>query len=192
MRLADPAFGWLRGLDSNQDNQIQSLVCCQLHHPGVALKSLAETPGWAQGFHLRAATMVDGESRSFDRSDRTVEEILLVLDCSGTVATGGKLEKETRGGAANLNGTEIEAAVPRSLIVARSAAARSVPGVANRVRGIGCRMRKAPLLVLPEDAVPDVWPKFLEEVRDSIHTDLCCPLIGCLAQSPLRSRVVKI
>src|SRR5437879_8717204 len=26
---------WLRGLDSNQDNQIQSLVCCQLHHPGV-------------------------------------------------------------------------------------------------------------------------------------------------------------
>ena len=35
---------WLRGLDSNQDNQIQSLVCCQLHHPGVvwnyAVKSL--------------------------------------------------------------------------------------------------------------------------------------------------------
>jgi hypothetical protein len=26
---------WLRGLDSNQDNQIQSLVCCRLHHPGA-------------------------------------------------------------------------------------------------------------------------------------------------------------
>jgi hypothetical protein len=29
---------WLRGLDSNQDNQIQSLVCYQLHYPGVVLK----------------------------------------------------------------------------------------------------------------------------------------------------------
>src|SRR5205807_10024666 len=26
---------WLRGLDSNQDNQIQSPVCCQSTHPGV-------------------------------------------------------------------------------------------------------------------------------------------------------------
>ena len=34
--IAPPsAKEWLRGLDSNQDNQIQSLVCCQLHHPGV-------------------------------------------------------------------------------------------------------------------------------------------------------------
>src|SRR5712692_609370 len=38
----DPKKGWLRGLDSNQDNQIQSLVCCQLHHPGVDAKSVAE------------------------------------------------------------------------------------------------------------------------------------------------------
>jgi hypothetical protein len=29
---------WLRGLDSNQDNQIQSLVCCRLHYPGVGQK----------------------------------------------------------------------------------------------------------------------------------------------------------
>ncbi len=33
--------GWLRGLDSNQDNQIQSLVCCRLHHPGAAAASAA-------------------------------------------------------------------------------------------------------------------------------------------------------
>ncbi len=33
---------WLRGLDSNQDNQIQSLVCCQLHHPGAEGSSVAE------------------------------------------------------------------------------------------------------------------------------------------------------
>jgi hypothetical protein len=26
---------WLRGLDSNQNSQIQSLMCCQLHHPGA-------------------------------------------------------------------------------------------------------------------------------------------------------------
>jgi hypothetical protein len=30
---------WLRGLDSNQDNQIQSLVCYRLHHPGTAAAS---------------------------------------------------------------------------------------------------------------------------------------------------------
>jgi hypothetical protein len=33
---------WLRGLDSNQDSQIQSLECYQLHHPGVVEKSLAD------------------------------------------------------------------------------------------------------------------------------------------------------
>src|SRR5579862_1915060 len=26
---------WLRGLDSNQDSKIQSLMCYQLHHPGA-------------------------------------------------------------------------------------------------------------------------------------------------------------
>ncbi len=25
---------WLRGLDSNQDNQLQRLACYQLHYPG--------------------------------------------------------------------------------------------------------------------------------------------------------------
>src|SRR6202521_2022019 len=33
---------WLRGLDSNQDNQLQRLACYQLHYPGVDAKSLAE------------------------------------------------------------------------------------------------------------------------------------------------------
>ena len=33
---------WLRGLDSNQDSQIQSLECCQLHHPGAVRTSLAD------------------------------------------------------------------------------------------------------------------------------------------------------
>jgi len=26
---------WLRGLDSNQDNQLQRLACYRLHYPGV-------------------------------------------------------------------------------------------------------------------------------------------------------------
>jgi hypothetical protein len=33
---------WLRGLDSNQDNQLQRLACYQLHYPGVNQKSVAE------------------------------------------------------------------------------------------------------------------------------------------------------
>ena len=34
---ADPAAkNWLRGLDSNQDNQLQRLACYQLHYPGNA------------------------------------------------------------------------------------------------------------------------------------------------------------
>jgi hypothetical protein len=39
---------WLRGLDSNQDNQIQSLVCCRLHYPGAGRKSLTEALDSAQ------------------------------------------------------------------------------------------------------------------------------------------------
>ncbi len=38
-------FDWLRGLDSNQDNQIQSLVCYRLHHPGVAKRQAKVQPG---------------------------------------------------------------------------------------------------------------------------------------------------
>ncbi len=33
---------WLRGLDSNQDNQLQRLACYQLHYPGTGYKSLAD------------------------------------------------------------------------------------------------------------------------------------------------------
>jgi hypothetical protein len=29
---------WLRGLDSNQDNQLQRLACYQLHYPGLVQK----------------------------------------------------------------------------------------------------------------------------------------------------------
>jgi hypothetical protein len=36
---------WLRGLDSNQDNQLQRLACYQLHYPGLAQESLAEIDG---------------------------------------------------------------------------------------------------------------------------------------------------
>jgi hypothetical protein len=33
--LADATVeNWLRGLDSNQDNQLQRLACYQLHYPG--------------------------------------------------------------------------------------------------------------------------------------------------------------
>src|SRR6201998_207066 len=35
--IADAAIeNWLRGLDSNQDNQLQRLACYQLHYPGNA------------------------------------------------------------------------------------------------------------------------------------------------------------
>ena len=40
---------WLRGLDSNQDNQIQSLVCYRLHYPG-SRESLAEAMLATQSF----------------------------------------------------------------------------------------------------------------------------------------------
>ncbi len=33
---------WLRGLDSNQDNQLQRLACYQLHYPGIGYKSVAD------------------------------------------------------------------------------------------------------------------------------------------------------
>ena len=36
--------GWLRGLDSNQDNQLQRLACYQLHYPGTGYKSVADLP----------------------------------------------------------------------------------------------------------------------------------------------------
>ena len=37
MAIADAAIeNWLRGLDSNQDNQLQRLACYQLHYPGNA------------------------------------------------------------------------------------------------------------------------------------------------------------
>jgi hypothetical protein len=35
-------YKWLRGLDSNQDNQLQRLACYQLHYPGVAQESVAD------------------------------------------------------------------------------------------------------------------------------------------------------
>ena len=56
---------WLRGLDSNQDNQIQSLVCCQLHHPGVvwkyAVKSLRSRCAglFCPKFELRGGKIFD-------------------------------------------------------------------------------------------------------------------------------------
>jgi hypothetical protein len=35
--IAEPAGKWLRGLDSNQDIQLQRLACYRLHHPGSGL-----------------------------------------------------------------------------------------------------------------------------------------------------------
>ena len=36
------ARNWLRGLDSNQDNQLQRLACYQLHYPGLVPESVAD------------------------------------------------------------------------------------------------------------------------------------------------------
>jgi hypothetical protein len=33
---------WLRGLDSNQDNQLQRLACYQLHYPGLVFEIVAD------------------------------------------------------------------------------------------------------------------------------------------------------
>ena len=33
---------WFRDLDSNQDSQLQRLMCYRLHYPGTAANSLAE------------------------------------------------------------------------------------------------------------------------------------------------------
>jgi site-specific DNA recombinase len=46
---------WLRGLDSNQDNQLQRLACYQLHYPGPEPKSVAEKANSAQRFHSRVS-----------------------------------------------------------------------------------------------------------------------------------------
>ena len=46
------ARNWLRGLDSNQDNQLQRLACYQLHYPGGAKESVADI--FLFCFHLRA------------------------------------------------------------------------------------------------------------------------------------------
>src|SRR6516164_1902799 len=34
-KIAESVEGWLRGLDSNQDIQLQRLACYRLHHPGI-------------------------------------------------------------------------------------------------------------------------------------------------------------
>jgi hypothetical protein len=43
---------WLRGLDSNQDNQLQRLACYQLHYPGIVKEIVADNLGFC--FGLRA------------------------------------------------------------------------------------------------------------------------------------------
>jgi hypothetical protein len=40
--------GWLRGVDSNHDSQIQSLESYRLDDPGVAARSLADGRGIAE------------------------------------------------------------------------------------------------------------------------------------------------
>jgi hypothetical protein len=44
---------WLRGLDSNQNSQIQSLESYQLDDPGIDKNSLAEARGTEQGCAVR-------------------------------------------------------------------------------------------------------------------------------------------
>ena len=41
-------IGWLRGVDSNHDSQIQSLESYRLDDPGVAARSLADGRGIAE------------------------------------------------------------------------------------------------------------------------------------------------
>src|SRR6185436_1818617 len=71
--------GWLRGLDSNQDNQLQRLACYQLHYPGVAWQKCSRgvtpstkvrvRPGffewracrWRRKFLLACLTPANGE-----------------------------------------------------------------------------------------------------------------------------------
>ena len=43
---------WFRDLDSNQDSQLQRLMCYRLHYPGTAFSSLAEPRDSSQAIHL--------------------------------------------------------------------------------------------------------------------------------------------
>ena len=48
--LVRKACSWLRGLDSNQDNQLQRLACYQLHYPGAEGNRAAANPSRIAGF----------------------------------------------------------------------------------------------------------------------------------------------
>ena len=41
-RTGEQGIIWLRGLDSNQDNQLQRLACYQLHYPGLVSEIVAD------------------------------------------------------------------------------------------------------------------------------------------------------
>ena len=45
---------WLRGLDSNQDNQLQRLACYQLHYPGNAKHFTSLSRALAEKFAQKA------------------------------------------------------------------------------------------------------------------------------------------
>jgi hypothetical protein len=69
---------WLRGLDSNQDNQLQRLACYQLHYPGMGKKSVADL----------ASICYSHKPQYFDVNQEGV-------GCAGFLfATGGKFLKK--------------------------------------------------------------------------------------------------
>src|SRR6516165_790783 len=47
-RIAESVEAWLRGLDSNQDIQLQRLACYRLHHPGPEV--LPYSTDWRRGW----------------------------------------------------------------------------------------------------------------------------------------------
>jgi hypothetical protein len=59
--LRDAAKGqgrdWFRDLDSNQDSQLQRLMCYRLHYPGTADNSLAEEKECAKPGNVRGGTV---------------------------------------------------------------------------------------------------------------------------------------
>jgi hypothetical protein len=69
----DPVRIWLRGLDSNQDNQLQRLACYQLHYPGFVFEIVADmlrfcfagspTPHRRLPLCLRFATLLNARRR---------------------------------------------------------------------------------------------------------------------------------
>jgi hypothetical protein len=75
-RAGARAENWLRGMDSNHDNQLQRLVSCRLDDPGIGCRSRSKTERADAGIH---------ETLDANRRERTPNErVRRIADGRGT------------------------------------------------------------------------------------------------------------